>query len=744
MTPDEEVEENPWRASWVGFFARDEMRALLASAYLDWPRSRSVFIDYMALHRHDELLAEHLLARPYEALAGAQEVLKEIDIPGADLASGAGSRPRLRVRVTNLPEALRLGVADLRMEHAGRLVSLTGVFQSVAPPAATLQDGLFLCQRCGNAVRVPQDEILVLQEPAECYEDQGGCGRKSEFKLIVTSHRGRGSLFIDTQTAMLQEPPEGIHGTRPPVRVPVIIDDDLCGSVLPSDRARVNGVVRVMVRKSANRKTNVFDYFVEVSSIERAQRDYDEIEPTPEEIEEFHRLAQRDDLTDVMVGSIAPAIHGMREVKLAVALQLFGGVAKDFGDGHHIRGDIHVLLVGDPGVAKSMIGGAAARLSPRGQIANALRTTVSGIVGGVDKMDRGLTGDGHVYVAGLATMCHKGLLYIDEIGIPKDEHLHGSLLEPLEQQTASLAMQGARGLVIKCEFALIASMNPEGGRFDPRTPLIEQIKLPPPIMERMDLIFAIVDEADEVRDTRLVESMLRTHAAGASIKRGERPPPDVEPELKPDFLRKYVAYAKRSIIPMLSEMADAKIKAKYQGQRRQRSLQVDAPVGASPRMVNTLIRLSEAAARMRLSATVEERDVDLAFKIYGAGWERLARNERGQIDVDLFRGGGYDMRESGRILKRVIRRLQEPDGVRGDDAVAEAMRHGVRAETAANFFGRWKIDGTLTETRGGAWKLTRPNEGRDEGPGSRPKTPPAPPAPTETPEDDGARRVRWS
>lgn len=698
-------EEEPIARAWERFI-KDECRERVNEALQQETHRRSIVVRFDDIQRSDAALADFILDRPFEAFELAQAALQLVDTP-------LGTPQGVAVRVVGLPDTHRLNVSDIRIEHAGKLVSVGGVVQAVSPVVPRLRSALYLCMRCGAALVVPQDEHLVRQEPLDCYEDQGGCGRDTKFKLVVGTHRGKRSDFIDNQVVVLQEPPESVLGTRPPGRLNAFVEGGLCATVLPSDRVRLVAVVRTADRYNGRAKSTLMDYFLDVVAIEREARDYDEIDPTPEEVAQFRELAASDELIDKLVGSVAPSIHGRREVKIAILMQLFGGVPKKMPDGSHKRGDIHVLLAGDPGVAKSMLGGAAVRLSPRGNFVNAITASVAGMVGGVSKAEKGHIGEGWVFEAGTVSMSHRGFIYYDEADKTRDDELLGALLVPLEQQVASINKQGARGLNVPCEFALLAGANPEGGRFDPRSDLLPQIKLPRPFLDRMDLAFVMLDTPNEESDGRLVDSMLRSHRAGGAAARrsvGEGTDGDeadvdaIKPALDPVFLRKYVAFAKRTVFPRLTPDVEARIKAKFTQQRKQRMSDPDLPVGYSARTIDSLVRLAEAAARMRLASQTDVQDIDLAFDIYAAGWERLATNARGQIDTDRIGSATpQDMKTAMKWFKDIIRELTEtaPGGVPGDQLVGAAIARGISREHATGALKMWATNGTLMKSSTG-------------------------------------------
>ena len=207
-------------------------------------------------------------------------------------------------------------------------------------------DALFQCLRCGTVIKEPQ-EGQAFREPMECYEDQGGCKRTAnatKFKLL-----GEASRYTDTQKIEVQEAPEGLRGGEEPQRLSAFTEDDLTGKINPGMRVILNGILRSSQKGKPGARSTLFDILLDVNSIELEQVEFEEIEVTPEDVKKIEAEAADPDIYRKIVASIAPSIYGLSTEKEALALQLFSGVPKLMPDGRRIRGDIHLLLVGDPG-----------------------------------------------------------------------------------------------------------------------------------------------------------------------------------------------------------------------------------------------------------------------------------------------------------------------------------------------------------------------------------------------------------
>lgn len=174
------------------------------------------------------------------------------------------------------------------------------------------------------------------------------------------------STFVDAQKLRIQESPEGLRGGEQPQTLDVDVTDDLSGTVSPGDRVVVNGILRSVQRMNHGQKSTLFDIYIEANSIEIGEKEFEEVAISEKEEKVILELSKDPEIYDKISQSIAPSIYGMQDVKTAISLVLFGGIAKEMPDGSRLRGDIHMLLVGDPGIAKSQVLRYVIKLSPRG------------------------------------------------------------------------------------------------------------------------------------------------------------------------------------------------------------------------------------------------------------------------------------------------------------------------------------------------------------------------------------------
>ena len=688
-------------------------RVLVEEAAMRDGPYRSLVIDFEDVDRRDTHLADELIEHPRESLNKIEDALKTM------------GGTEIHARVRNLPDSRKRSISTLRDEDVGKLVAVTGVVQGVGETRPRITDGIFQCARCGAFIRQIQEDPFFLAEPLECEEDQGGCGRDTSWKLVTSETRGKRSTFVDTQGIHLQEPPDTIQGTKTPERFPCFIEGDWCGRIMPGERVVLTGILRSYVRRVQGKKSTTFDLHLEVLSFDVEQRTYADIVFTDKDVEAFHALAKDSTLREKLIGSIAPSIHGRREAKVGILLQLFGGTKIDLPDGQKKRGAIHILLIGDPGQGKTVLLKAASALHPRAFYANMLTMSVAGLVGGVEKAEKGIGGETYVYQGGLAVMAHEGHLSIDEADKPKEKDAANALLEPLEQQHVSLNKMGARGLTIATEFSALIGANPKTGRFDPTEPLALQLTLPGPLLDRMDLIFPLDDSANLKRDENVIDHLIRSYQYGTvamAARAGGKTAVSAEdvrtageklrPVIEAEFLRKYIAYARRNVWPYLTDEASVRIRAQYLLVRGRRSANPEAPTPYSTRSGESILRLATAAARMRLSNTIDEEDVDLALEIYNVGWERLATNKNGEMDMDRI--GAATPSDTRTLMRAIKQKLQEltdlspSEAVTGEDVVRHLIAAGLERDRVVAAWGQLKKTGQIIERANGGYANVAP------------------------------------
>jgi len=311
-----------------------------------YPNERkSLYLDWSDLYRFDPDLAEDYRSQPEQLQEYAEEALRLYDLP-IDVKLG-----QAHVRIHGLPETT--DIRAIRSRHVNTLVSVSGIVRKATDVQPKIQQAAFECQRCGTLTHIPQSGG-DFQEPHECQ----GCERQGPFQINFDQ-----SEFVDAQKLRVQESPEGLRGGETPQALDVHIEDDVTGEVTPGDHVSVTGVLRLEQQGNQQEKSPLFDVYMQGMSVEIDDEQFEDMEITDADKQEIVELSTEPDIHDKMVGSIAPSIYGYDQEKLAMVLQLFSGVTKHLPDESRIRGDLHMLLIGDPGTGKCVSGDTRVALS---------------------------------------------------------------------------------------------------------------------------------------------------------------------------------------------------------------------------------------------------------------------------------------------------------------------------------------------------------------------------------------------
>ncbi|HXQ93556.1 MAG TPA: minichromosome maintenance protein MCM [Thermoplasmata archaeon] len=690
---------------WAAVLEEAELRPRILELADRFPEERSLDVAFSAIESADLGLADLLLERPEEAIAAGIRAMKEL-IPAA-----GSQADDLRIRVTGLPSTAKRLIRMIRESDLNQFVALDGIVRKATEVRPQIREAVFSCLACRAEIREPQEDgATVFREPLECPTSQGGCGKpagRTRFRLMPEK-----STYIDSQRIEVQENPETLKGGAHPQGLSVLLTEDLAGQVIPGNRVVVNGILKSQQRATASRagivRSTTFDLILLGNSIEYKQREYDEIDIS--EAEEKTILAFRGDPTvvDKVVLSLAPTIKGMEEEKEAIALQLFGGVEKHQPDGIRIRGDIHVLLVGDPGTAKSQLLRYVADVAPRGIYTSGKGATAAGLTAAAVKDDFG--GGRWMLEAGMLVLADGGVAVVDELDkmTPEDR---SAMHEALEQQTVSIAKAGITA-TLNARCPVLAAANPKWGRFNADKGIAEQLDLPPTLLSRFDVIYSIRDHPEEKRDRFLANRILLSHQSGEARAVGLTAGPHLAPSegapFPPDLLRKYIAYARRNIRPVLSNDA-LKILEDFYVRVRKQGEEPDAPVPITARQLEALVRLSEAAARARLSNIVSIEDAERATRIV-AGFLARVTTAEGRPDIDAIATGvTHNQRERVERLQELMRELMDAGGGTFEltQLKSEAERRGIPGNRVDALFSMLRNQGELAETRPGRWQLIR-------------------------------------
>jgi replicative DNA helicase Mcm len=644
-----------------------------------YPDEKSLYINFINIEKFDRDLAKKLLDNPGEIIPEFECNLREFDLPIYKKFQD------VHVRILNVPS--RVAIGELRSNHLGKLISIEGMVRKSTEVRPRVTKAAFQCLRCGYITYVEQNSFKFEEPFAGCENET--CGKKGPFKLRMEE-----STFVDAQKLQIQEPPEDLRGTQAQ-SLDVDAENDLTGMLIPGERVILTGILKSRQRTLRDGKSPYYDLFLDVNSIERMGTAFDEIEITLEDEEKIIALANDPTVYDKVIASIAPLIYGLEDVKEATILQLFSGVPKTAPDGSYLRGDIHILCVGDPSKAKTKLMKSSQARSPRAVFTSGKATTAGGLTAIVTKDEK--FGEGRWTVEGGAlVMADKGVAFVDEA----DKMRQGdrdALHEAMEQQEINLAKAGIIA-TLKTRTAVFMASNPKYGKFDQYEGLADQINMPPSLLSRFDLIFVLLDTPNEVEDARVSEHVLGTHTAGEMQQQREmvsesavtkeeltKASAHARPEISPELFRKHVAYARRHIFPVMDTEAMSHIHCFYLELRKAGHQSKTKSIPITTRQEEAMVRLAEASARVRLSQRVTIDDAKRATRLMLNCLRTVGIDpQTGEIDASVLNSG---VSKSQRDLIRMVREvLQERSKkyttgkVPIQDLYNEAEQHGFQKE----------------------------------------------------------------
>ena len=525
--------------------------------------------------------------------------------------------------------------------------------------------GLFECE-CERHRNSYIQDFFTLNEPTRCTAETCKC---TEFKL-----REDLSQFIDSQKIEIQEYPEDLPPGSQPERLTAYFESSLAHKIQPGDRVAIVGIIKPRSRFQGRRQKSEFDIYLYAHGIDEIIGGEEKTEPSDSELVEIRELSLQEDIVERIRDSIAPTIYGMEWEKRALALQQFGGVRKELPDGTRIRGDIHMLMMGDPGLAKSQLLRSAARIAPRGVMATGKSTSAAGLTAAVVRDE---FGEGRWSLeAGTLVLASGGIACIDEIDkmSPEDS---SAMHEAMEQQTISIAKAGINAQ-LKTTCSVLAAANPKYSRFDLNADLAKQIDMPTSLLSRFDIFFIIQDRPDEEKDKLLADKIIESHRVGEILIPGETDSTDtrgLEGPISHRMLKLYISHAKK-LRPVLSLQAQNMIKEYYTGLRKRYHTtdDEDKTMPITPRQLESIIRLSEADAKMYMSNTVDAKHADHAIDMMNMF---LGITLGGDIDL-AFTGMNAEQRRRDRDPTTLLVGIVNDGGPNGMDEqeVYDRMKEG--------------------------------------------------------------------
>jgi len=664
----------------LDFFKLDKYRERISSMAISG--NKSFVVDFDELLASEPKLAQRLMDNPDEYLEYANRAAKaQLQIEEPEYAEEIVN---ITVRFRGLPEATPLRV--LGSKHIGKFVMLDGIVVRASPARPMVMEASFKCKWCGAMSNVTQSGPF-LTAPLACSAPE--CRRKSSFDFIQEE-----STFIDSQDVRIQERPEDL----PPGQLPrwldiKLLERDLVDAARPGDHVSVVGVTRaVAARLPKVGQLRSFTLHLDTNFIDVESKEPEKVLITPEEEKKIVELSKDPDIHNKILHSLAPSIYGLEHLKEAVMYLLFGGTAKHFPD-ITIRGDMNVLIIGDPGTAKSQLLQYVSKIAPRGLYTSGRGTTAAGLTAAVLRDKAG----GMTLEAGALVLADKGVAAIDEMDKMRTED-RVAIHEVMEQHTVSVA-KGGIVATLNARTSILAAANPTLGRYDPYRTVSENISLPVTILSRFDLIFVLRDVPEEVKDAQMTEHILDLH------RRGTVP---TEAPVESELFRKYVSYAK-NIKPQLTHEALDCLKDFYL-RMRSASETEGTPVAITARQLESLVRVAEARARVALRDKVTLDDAERAIDIMRISLEQVGIDMSSQkFDIDIIMTGKpKSLRDRLSIILGLITSMEKETGMVDKERLIERLQteYDILSGEAERLIGQMLKEGTLFAPRDGFLKKT--------------------------------------
>ena len=687
------------------YFASEAVQSLIQDATKkNLPR---VTIDINRMRESDPSLVNMVLKNPLKIIPLMEKKLDEIStgFKSEKVQSNtiqSKKEEKLHLNLQGMLGTHLVSPRGLTAELTNQYVGVQGIVTRISEVRSKLVYSVHYCEETkkGN-IKEYNDQMKIAESTNTYGQPLNGnfeVGKASGFMNNAIPQRDINhnpltleyghSKFKNNQTILLQEPPERTPLGQLPRSVEVVLEGDLVDKVKPGDRIQVNGVFKTISTMSTNTSGGVKTVLIG-TNVQELNNDIQQNEFTGEDLKRIRELAKQKNVFDILANSIAPGIYGHQDIKRALVLQLLGGNETNLEDGTHLRGDINILMIGDPSTAKSQFLRYMLNMAP-----NAINTTGKGSTGvgltAAVVVDRDL-GERHLE-AGAMVLGDRGIVCIDEFD-KMNEVDRVAIHEVMEQQTVTIAKAGIH-VSLNARCSVLAAANPIYGQYQSELSASRNIGFPDSLLSRFDLCFIVLDEHSSELDRKISEKVIDNHMFTIDAAKFGDDAEDkvIEPEIKleenkkttmyekfnprsksdnnniltKEFLRKYIYYAKSKINPALTREATEYI-SKSWSNLRERSISDDykgKTIPVTVRTLESLIRLATAFAKARLSQKVEKQDalnaVDLLTNSFFPENEgKLLEQEEEENQMDLVEEEEEDEKKKKKNKKKEKEKKEE-------------------------------------------------------------------------------------
>jgi replicative DNA helicase Mcm len=653
--------------------------------------SAYITVDYIDFDSFNPSLAKDITHKPDEMFDAFNEavisILSEIH---PEYASEI--KDNIRVRIGNY--AVQKGLRDINADVINKLLGVSGMVVRSSEVKPFGKKIAYRCLNC-NQINLSQLKGLSLRKPQRCLN----CSEK-ELEMDIEN-----SLFIDFQLVRLQELPEDLPAGQLPHYIEVTILGDLVDQCRPGDRIMLTGVIRIDQEaasfasgnsSSSQIKTSLFKLRMEGNNIEylggragdKKTRSIERISISAEDEKQIIAMSKKPDIYEKLISSFAAHVYGHEVIKESILLLIVGSVNKKLDDGSARRGDINILLVGDPGTAKSEMLKFAAKIAPRGLYTSGRGSTAAGLTAAVIRDKSGIM----MLEAGAVVLGDQGLVCIDEFDKIKAED-RSALHEVMEQQTCSVA-KGGIVATLNARTSILSAANPMYGKYDPYKNITENVNLPIPLLTRFDIIYVIRDIPEKEKDSKIAGHILEIH------KDFQKTSQTVAINI--DLLSKYLAFAKLVVEPELTREAVSIIRDYYM---KMRNVDSDSMITVTPRQLEGLIRLSTARARLLLKEKVEKEDAERSIFLVQRMLETAGVDvNTGKVDLGVLHGKPFSEISKLKLFMEIFSSLsgEDKNDVEENTFIIELAKTGKFSESdAKSFIKKAMNDGQIYERKPG-------------------------------------------
>ncbi|MCJ1446672.1 MAG: minichromosome maintenance protein 5 [Stictis urceolatum] len=626
------------------FLYRDQIRQnVLAKQYF-------CDVDVVHLINYDEELAHKLITEPAELIPLFEAAIKE--------CTHRIVYPSQKAEAINLPEhqlilhssASETTIRDLDALQISRLVRIPGIVIGASTLSSKATALHIQCRSCQHAQNIPvTGGFSGVSLPRVCARAKmpGEVTDQCPMDPYFVVHEK--CQFIDQQVLKIQELPEQVPVGELPRHILISADRYLTNRVAPGHRCTIMGVYSIYQSKggkSAGAAVAIRNPYVRSvgiqSDVDHTAKGYAMF--SEEEEQEFLEMSRRPDLYEVFSNCIAPSIYGNADIKKAIACLLLGGSKKILPDGMKLRGDINVLLLGDPGTAKSQLLKFVNQVAPIAIYTSGKGSSAAGLTASVQ---RDTTTREFYLEGGAMVLADGGVVCIDEFDKMRDED-RVAIHEAMEQQTISIAKAGIT-TILNARTSVLAAANPIFGRYDDMKTPGENIDFQTTILSRFDMIFIVRDEHERGRDERIAKHVMGIHMGARAIEE------QVEAEISHEKMKRYISYCKTRCAPRLSPEAAEKLSSHFVSIRRQvhaaeLSANARSSIPITVRQLEAIVRITESLAKLSLSPVATEGHVDEAIRLFLASTMDAVSQGEGQGTAEV-------LAEVGKVEEELRRRL---------------------------------------------------------------------------------------